>query len=307
MKFNINFPNSNHVKAMYPPEWERALQPADQARGLRLAEELGFSKILMPEHFGIPASQVDLSGDHFPQTTTALGFVAGVTSRIKLSSYITILPLQHPLIHAKMWATLDWLSGGRAVMMAAVGWLKEEYEMVNLPFHERGAMCDEYVAAMIELWTKDSASFEGKYVNFRDVAASPKPVQKPGIPIYFGGDAPAVLRRVARWGTGWAPFQTPPGEIPARLEAIRSQAEYHGRPIEVMYPIYMLNFGEGHAVKGDAAAEGLSEAQQLIDQLGYLQSLGVTETEVPRPALRDFEEYADWMRWIAAEVMPRVQ
>ena len=135
----------------------------------------------------------------------------------------------------------------------------------------------------------------------------PSRVQKPGIPIYFGGDAPAVLRRVARWGTGWAPFQTPPGEIPARLEAIRSQAEYHGRPIEVMYPIYMLNFGEGHAVKGDAAAEGLSEAQQLIDQLGYLQSLGVTETEVPRPALRDFEEYADWMRWLAAEVMPRVQ
>ena len=100
MKVNISLLNSNHVKALNAPAWERTLQPADQIRGLKLADELGFSKILMPEHFGIPKSQVDLSGDHYPQTTTALGFVAGVTSRIKLSSYITILPLQHPLIHA---------------------------------------------------------------------------------------------------------------------------------------------------------------------------------------------------------------
>jgi len=116
-----------------------------------------------------------------------------------------------------------------------------------------------------------------------------------------------VLRRVAKWGTGWAPFQTPPGDIPARLDAIRSQADYHGRPLEVMYPIYMLNFGEAHSVRGDPAAEGMTEAQQLIDQLGYLQSLGVTETEVPRPALRDLDHYADWMHWIAADVMPHVR
>jgi len=310
MRLNVHMLNGSRVAAMTPPAWEEGLTGADIERQLRLADELGFWKVTVPEHFAIPAAHIELSGDHFAHPTTALGFCAGVTRSLKLASLITILPLQHPLIQAKQWATLDWLSGGRAEIVAAVGWLEAEYEMLGLPFSERGAIFDEYIPAMIELWTKDLASFEGRYVNFRDVGARPKPVQKPIIPLWFGGDAKPVLRRVARWGAGWSPFMTPPDRIPEQLDWLKSQPDYHGRPIDVMYSTFMLRFVKEkdttHGIRSVPEAEPLTDAQKLIDQLGYLADLGVTETDIARPAHRDFEEYLDWLRWLAAEIMPNV-
>jgi len=310
MRLNVHMLNGSRVAAMTPPAWEEGLTGADIERQLRLADQLGFWKVTVPEHFAIPAAHIELSGDHFAHPTTALGFCAGVTRSLKLASLITILPLQHPLIQAKQWATLDWLSGGRAEIVAAVGWLEAEYEMLGLPFSERGAIFNEYIPAMIELWTKDLASFEGRYVNFRDVGARPKPVQKPIIPLWFGGDAKPVLRRVARWGAGWSPFMTPPDRIPEQLDWLKSQRDYHGRPIDVMYSTFMLRFAKEkdtvHGICSVPEAEPLTDAQKLIDQLGYLAGLGVTETDIARPAHRDFEEYLDWLRWLAAEIMPNV-
>jgi len=307
MKFNVHMLNGAQTSAMGFPAWEFALGGADIERQLRLADELGFWKVTVPEHFAIPKAHIELSGDHYAHPTTSLGFCAGVTRSLKLASVITILPLQHPLVQAKMWATLDWLSGGRAEIVAAVGWLDAEYEWLGLPFSERGAMFDEYVPAMIELWTKDLASFEGRYVNFHDVGARPKPVQK-CIPLWFGGDAKPVLRRVARWGAGWSPFMTPPDKIPEQLDWIRSQPDYHGGPIDVMYSTFMLRFGKDedtvHAIREAPESAPLTDAQKLIDQLGYLAGLGVTESDIARPPHRDFEEYLDWLRWLAADIMP---
>jgi len=310
MKLNVHMLNGCQVAAMGFPDWEAKLTGADIERQLRLADELGFWKVTVPEHFGIPAAHIELSGDHYANPTASLGFCAGVTRNLKLASWITILPLQHPLVQAKLWATLDWLSGGRTEIVAAVGWLEEEYEMLGLPFSERGAMFDEYIPAMIELWTKDLASFEGRYVKFRDVGARPKPIQKPIIPLWFGGDAKPVLRRVARWGAGWSPFMTPPDRFPEQLDWIKSQRDYHGGPIDVVYSTFQLRFGkeEGttHAIREAPESAPLLDAQQLIDQLGYLAGLGVTETDVARPAHRDLEEYLDWLRWLAADIMPYV-
>ena len=304
MKFNVGLLNSVHVKALRQPAWERDLTAADQARALRLADDLGYWKASVPEHLVIPNAHLELSGDHYPQATTALGFIAGIAPRMKLSSSVTILPLQHPIVHAKMWATLDWLSGGRAVMMVGVGWLEGEFDLLGVPFHERGRLCDEYVAAILELWQSDNPTFEGRYVQFRDIGFAPKPVQKPTIPIWFGGDADGVLRRVARWGDGWSPFQTPPDKIPERLDWIRSRSDYHGRPIDVVYSMSMLRIGHGHVVRHSSRADGMRDVDQVIDQLGELKDLGVTETSVPQPPLQDFEAYLDWLRWVAEEVIP---
>ena len=92
---------------------------------------------------------------------------------------------------AKALATLDWLSSGRITVTFGVGWLEKEFEILGVPFHERGRMGDEYLAAIIELWTKDAPEFEGEYVSFQNVAFEPKPVQKPHLPIWMGGDADA--------------------------------------------------------------------------------------------------------------------
>jgi probable F420-dependent oxidoreductase len=261
---------------------------------------------MLGEHFIVPNEHIPLSGDHYLHAAVALGVIAGLTSRIKLTSSISILPLQNPIVQAKAWSTLDWLSGGRAEPIFGVGWLKEEFDMLNVDFHDRGKMAEEYIQAMIELWTKDNPEFKGDFVSFKDVGFSPKPVNPTGIPVWFGGDAPAVIRRVGRHGDGWSPFQTPPEKFPEALELMKSQPEYNGRKIDIFFALEMLNVGSHHEIKGDERAKGAWDIDKIISQCQWLGELGVTETIIPQPPIKDFEEYKDRMRWVASEIMPKV-
>jgi probable F420-dependent oxidoreductase len=305
MKLNIPIPNSMHVAAMTQP-WEYALGGEDIATAMALADELGFYKCMVGEHFLIPKAHVALSGDHYLHSTVALGYVGGRTQRMRLSSAASILPLQNPIVQAKAWSTLDWLSGGRAEALFGVGWLKDEFDLLRVPFKERGKMADEYVAAMIELWTQDEPAFEGKYVNFRDIGFAPKPLQGK-LPIWFGGDAEGVLTRVARFGDGWSPLRTPPAKFPECIDFIKSQPESGSRPLGVFFALEMLNIGEGHEILDDPRAPGSRSAQQIIDQIGWLERLGITETTVPLPpGISGFAEYCDRLRWVALEIMPKL-
>ena len=306
MKFVTALLNAARVKALGVPEWHAEVTTAQQIKAVQLAEQLGFVKVKVPEHFAIPADHIELSGDHYPHATTALSFLAGVTTKIQLASGITILPLVHPIAQAKMWATLDWLSNGRAVMNVGVGWLKEEFDLMGVDFEHRGAICEEQIQAMLALWTNEVASYEGKYFQFKDIAASPRPERKGGIPIWFGGDVDAVLRRVARYGAGWQPFLTKPDQLPAKMDYIRSQKDYHGRPIELCYSMSNLKLGDGHvALEAPPEAFGKQDVGYMLDIVGKLTELGVTETMLQSPPLASYEAYLDWMRWVSEEIMPK--
>jgi probable F420-dependent oxidoreductase len=306
MKLNVGVPNSMHVAAMVQP-WEFALTGADVGRAMAIADDLGFNKCMLGEHFVIPKEHIALSGDHYFHTTVALGFIGGHTKRMKLSSSVSILPLQNPIVQAKAWSTLDWLSGGRAEALFGVGWLKEEFDILGVDFHERGKMADEYLAAMIELWTKDEPEFDGKYVKFKNIGFAPKPIQSPKLPIWLGGDAEPVLKRVAKFGDGWSPFRTPPEKFPECIDLIKSQPEYDGRPISVFFALEMLNVGAHHEILDDPRAPGSRSVQQIIDQIGWLKDLGITETIVPMPpGITGFEDYRDRLRWVASEIMPKI-
>jgi hypothetical protein len=295
MKLNVGVPNSMHVAAMVQP-WEFALTGADVGRAMAIADDLGFNKCMLGEHFVIPKEHIALSGDHYFHTTVALGFIGGHTKRMKLSSSVSILPLQNPIVQAKAWSTLDWLSGGRAEALFGVGWLKEEFDILGVDFHERGKMADEYLAAMIELWTKDEPEFDGKYVKFKNIGFAPKPIQSPKLPIWLGGDAEPVLKRVA-----------PPEKFPECIDLIKSQPEYDGRPISVFFALEMLNVGAHHEILDDPRAPGSRSVQQIIDQIGWLKDLGITETIVPMPpGITGFEDYRDRLRWVASEIMPKI-
>jgi probable F420-dependent oxidoreductase len=306
MKLNVGVPNSMHVAAMVQP-WEYSVTGAQIGQAMALADELGFNKCMLGEHFIIPNEHIALSGDHYFHTPVALSFIGGHTKNLRLSSSVTILPLQNPIVQAKAWSTLDWLSGGRAEAMFGVGWLKEEFDMLGVNFHERGKMADEYIAAMQVLWTMDAPVFEGKYVNFKDIGFAPKPVQRPRLPVWFGGDAEPVLKRVAKFGDGWCPFRTPPEKFPECIELIKSQPEYDGRPISTFFALEMLNVGAHHEVLDDPRAPGTTSKQKIIDQIGWLKELGITETIVPLPpGIGGLEEYSDRLRWVAAEIMPYI-
>ncbi|ABK73257.1 TIGR03619 family F420-dependent LLM class oxidoreductase [Mycolicibacterium smegmatis] len=305
MKLVFNLPHMLRLKAMMQP-WEAEVTGADQTRMVKCADRWGYDMIAVPEHFVIPNEHVELSGPHYLQSTVAQAYIAGATERIMLNSCITVLPLQHPIVLAKALATADWMSSGRMMVTFGVGWLQREFELLGVPFHERGRMADEYLAAIVELWTSDSPKFEGRYVSFGDIAFEPKPVQKPHLPIFIGGDADAALRRAARYASGWWSFLTPPEKLAERIDFIKSQPEYDGRAFDVVHGMATTRVGEGHTVRDDPNARPGMSAQEIIDRLSWLGEQGVTVSAVPLPPVRGVDEYLDYAQWVIEEIKPQV-
>ena len=305
MKFSFAMPNTVRVKALTQP-FELAVTGADQIVMAKRAEELGYDMIPIPEHFVVPNAHVELSGPHYFHSTVAQAFIAGATQRIRVNSSVTLLPLQHPVVLAKALSTADWMSNGRITVTFGVGWDAEEFRILGVPFHERGRMADEYLAAIVELWTSDSPEFDGKYVSFKDVAFEPKPVQKPHLPIWIGGDAEPMLKRAARYASGWFPWLTSPADIPAKIDFIKSQPAYDGRPFEVLYGLGTSQVGEGHVVVDDPTQRPGMTAEEIIDQLGWLSELGVTMSGVPIPPVKDVNAYLDYTQWVMEEIKPKV-
>lgn len=307
MELAFGMPHMVRLKAMGQKAWEAAVTGADQTKLAKWAEKLGYAMIAVPEHHIIPQAHVDLSGPHYFHAYTGMAYFAGATETVRVNSCIAILPLQNPIVTAKALSTMDWLSSGRVTVTFAVGWLQEEFDILGVPFKERGAMSEEYTRAIIELWTQDNPEFEGKYVSFKDVAFEPKPIQKPHIPIWFGGDADAVLGRVARYGTGWWPFLTKPEDIPAKIDFIKSRPGYAGRLEDVFYGMSTGRVGEGHAVLEDPNAKPSHDKQWIVDRLGALADLGVTMSSVTTPDVDDLQAFYDYTQWVAEEIMPAVK
>lgn len=299
-------PHMLRLKATCQP-WEAAVTGADQTRLAKWAEKLGYEMISVPEHHIVPNDHVDLSGSHYFSAYSAMAYWAGATEKIRVNSCIAILPLQHPIITAKALATTDWLSSGRVTITFAVGWLEGEFKTLGVDFKQRGAMAEEYIQAIIELWTKEKPEFEGKYVSFRDVAFEPKCVQTPHVPIWFGGDADAVLQRTARYASGWWPFLTKPEEIPAKIDFIKAQPDYNGKLEDVYYGFATSRVGEGHAVVDDPRARPGMTKQAIIDRLSWFKELGVTWSSVPIPQVQHIQDYYDYTQWVAEEIMPAVK
>jgi len=305
MKLGFSMPHMLRMKATCQP-WEAAVTGADQTRMVKWAEKLGYEMVAVPEHHVVPCNHVELSGPHYLSAFSAMAYWAGATEKIRVNSCIAILPLQHPVIAAKALATMDWLSSGRVTVTFAVGWLQGEFEALGVDFHQRGAISEEYIQAIIELWTSDKPQFEGKHVSFRDVVFEPKCFQRPHLPIWFGGDADAVLKRTARYASGWWPFLTKPEQIPDKLDYIRSQPDYNGKLSDVYYGFSTSRVGEGHVPQEDPKARPGMTKQEIIDRLSWFREMGVTWSSVPIPALKCIEDYYDYTQWVAEEIMSAV-
>ena len=306
MKFAFPMPHLLRLKATTQP-WEASVTGSDQTFLAKKAEELGYDMISVPEHFIVPNEHVELSGPHYFHAAAAQGYFAGATEKIMINSSIAILPLQNPIITAKALSTLDWLSSGRMIATFGIGWLKREFDILGIPFNKRGAMAEEYLAAIVELWTSDSPSFEGEYVSFNDVAFEPKPFQKPHLPIWMGGDADPVLKRAARYASGWWPFLTKPEDIANRIDFIKSQPEFKGGDFDVMYGMSTSRVGEGHVVQDDPNARPGMSAQEIIDRLNWLAEQGVTMSSVPIPEMSGIPAYIEYAQWVIEEIKPNVK
>ncbi len=203
MKFALHFGNNTF------PDF------ASAARLALLAEAAGFDSVLAVDHVVFPDNYtstypysatgrlpVGRSGA-FPDPLIWIAYAAAVTTRLRFLTGVIILPQRNPLLLAKQVATLDYMSGGRFELGIGVGWLKEEFLAMGVPFERRGKRADEYIAAMRALWLEDGASFDGEFVKFQDVSCNPKPVGR--VPIIVGGHSEAAARRAGHLGDGFFP------------------------------------------------------------------------------------------------------
>ena len=163
-----------------------------------------------------------------PDPLIWLTYLAAVTNTIKLATGVLILPQRNPVVLAKEVATLDVLSKGRAILGIGVGWLEEEFDAIGVPFSERAARTDEYVAALRELWTADEPTFSGQFTKFEKAKSYPKPVQGP-VPIVVGGHTKAAARRAGRLGDGFFPARATPEELTVLLDEMHKAAADAGR------------------------------------------------------------------------------
>jgi probable F420-dependent oxidoreductase len=305
MQLAFTMPHIHRIKALVM-SWEERVTGADQTRLAKWADKLGFGMLYVPEHHIIPRKHLELSGPHHLSAYSTMAYWAGATENIRVNATIAQLALQHPIVTAKALSSMDWLSSGRVTITFGAGWLEGEFKALGVDFHQRGAMCEEYIQAIIELWTKENPEFEGTYVNFRDMAFEPKCFQTPHVPIWFGGDADAVLHRTARYASGWAPFLTKPEDFPAKIDYIKSQPDYSGQLKDVFYSFITSRVGEGHVAINDPKARAGQHKQAILDRLGWFNELGVTWSALPVPELNHVEEYFDYTQWIAEEIMPAV-
>lgn len=162
----------------------------------------------------------------------ALSFLAACTERIRLGTGICLVPQRNPVYTAKQVADLDWLSAGRAEFGVGVGWLREEFEVLNVPWEHRGARTDEYLEVLKTLWTDEKPSFSGEFWDLPECRMYPKPVQDPHPRIHVGGESDAALRRAARFGQGWFGFNLLPEQAPERVAMLTKLLEAEGRARE---------------------------------------------------------------------------
>jgi probable F420-dependent oxidoreductase len=206
------------------------------------AEQSGFATLWSGEH----VVMVDRSASRYPYSDDGqiavpaaadwidpligLSFAAAATSTIGIATGVLLLPEHNPVLVAKQAATLDTLSAGRLTLGVGIGWSREEFDALGVPFEQRAARTAEYVESMRTLWREDVASFDGDFVRFDSIRVNPKPVADRRIPIVLGGNSDAALRRVVAWGDGWYGFNLDGVEqVAERLEFLRQLCAERGR------------------------------------------------------------------------------
>ena len=199
--------------------------PAEQWDTVRAVERAGYDSVWTGDHVSF----------HNPlyESLTLLASYASITTRIKLGTGVYLLALRPPAIAAKITATLDVLSGGRLIFGVGVGGENpKEFEACGIPHNERGARVTEGIEVVRALWQGTPASFKGRFTEFEGVSIDPKPVQKPGPPIWVGGRSEAALKRAGRQGDGWMSYVVQPERYAQSLAKIREAAEQAGRRLD---------------------------------------------------------------------------
>jgi len=248
------------------------------------AEALGYESVWTAEHVVIPktytsvypynpSGKVPFAADAaILDPLVALTFIAATTTRLRLGTGVNILPQMNPLYLAKWASSLDHLSRGRLMLGVGIGWLKEEFAAIGVPFAHRGRRADDYLQALKAVWTGEEVNYQGEFVHWQGFMMRPRPVQPGGVPLIIGGVSPAAIRRVVQFGDGWYVIGKDLDEYRAHMSALADECIRQGRnPRELEITAYWNYYREG------------------IGSLSVYEELGVQRLLINVHALRERE------------------
>jgi probable F420-dependent oxidoreductase len=273
----------------------------------KAADDAGFDGLWVFDHVVLQKEQQSkypYSPDGslgFPPTLDFLeplalcSWLAGITTRARIGTSVLVLPMRQPVLHAKIMATIDHLSGGRFILGAGVGWWKQEYETLGVPFERRGARMDECLQLVRALWTEDFVQFRGEFYDCVDWACNPRPSRPGGIPIWLGGESKNQLVRAGKYGDGWLATLKSVPTLKQDFAIAQQAAEKAGRDPSAL----RLAVEGGGALTPD-------NLEKTAEGLGRLKDMGVFHAIVgvhPRhmmeaaPLLKEFgEKYISGLR-----------
>jgi probable F420-dependent oxidoreductase len=236
--------------------WERTAGIEQISRLAQVADDLGYHHLTCSEHVAVPSAIVAERGGTYWDPLATLSFLAARTSWIRLFTKVLVLGYHHPVALAKRYGTLDRISAGRLMLGVGVGSLREEFELLGVPFEDRGARADDALPALRAALAGPTPSYRGDYVSFDGITVDPCAVQQQ-VPLLVGGRTLRSLRRAVTSADGWVPFALEPSEVRGMLDRVELPAGF-----EVVLTTKPLDPGRDRG--------------SILDDLGELTAAGAT-------------------------------
>lgn len=302
MKFTVALPLGDITPGEFQtPEAVREIVTAMEVAGI----DAGY----LTDHPAPSATWLHAHGHDALDSLAAFGFVAAVSSRLKLHTSIVVAAYRNPFILAKSAATVQALSGGRLILGMGAGYQKEEFDALGVDFHRRGKLFDEALEVIRLAWAGGVVTYRG--MGFEASGNEPRPVPDPSPTIWVGGGSDAAVERAARWGDGWSPFFSAPtmsksnqasavisiDHLAEKIDRIRSKRSQLGRNTP-------FDFVIGPRAKLDVAAKEGAEA--LIEDLYELAAVGVTWASIELPS-RSRQQFLEAVQWFGEEVITQAR
>ena len=263
-------------------------------RFARAVEDLGFESVWTGDHIVLPTSETDqypytpdgrfVARPDDPQLDAfiALSYVASATERVGIGTTVAIVPYRNPIVQAKMFATLDVLTGGRAVCGVGVGWLEKEFDALGASYKHRGAVTDEYLRIFRTLWLDREPSFRGEHYAFDGIYFAPKPVRGGHIPIWVGGHTRRAIRRAVKHGDAWHPTRQTPEFVARHLPYLREFSDASGRdPSEITVSLkrtlHFTDMGMEEGASNRSNGALIASAGEVIEDVEACREIGIQQ------------------------------
>jgi probable F420-dependent oxidoreductase len=243
--------------------WEETARFDDVIAIVQEADRLGYHHCTCSEHVAVPVDVAAVRGGRYFDPLATFGALGAATSNIRFAAHVVVLGYHHPLAIAKRYGTLDVVTDGRLILGVGVGSLREEFDLLDAPFDDRGARADDAMRALRAALSQREPAYHGKYYDFEGVLVDPSAVQ-PHVPMWVGGRTSRSLRRAVDLGDGWAPFGLRTADLETMLRRIDRRAD---RPFEVI-------------VQNEHPLDPLAEPERVAEQLQRFAGIGATGVNV---------------------------